>query len=423
MSGLRWLVAAALVVAGGSQVDAARAATIAGSVAADLRPTTGAATQARAVDASNLTVAGAAAVRKAGTYTLKVPPGTYLVAVDRVGARTAPAEGFSRLVRARSGKVSPPVIRRRPQARQRGGLVGGKPAVAVKELTGSGPHAYVGRGIANMVTTDLAASPCIVVVEWLRRSELLAEIRLQQSKYFDPSTRVTPRLIQPEIFVEGSVATTRTSISWNVRIRDARSGRILGSVRGTAGGDDFFEKVDELGRRLREILEGMCIPIRFEGTFTGENRTAGINRYSGSIVFVRNASSPAGIATYRVERVSWRHTYTAPPPCTGQGSTNVEVLRPDPMSSVLVIDTRKTARGYGYAITAMFTSPSPLTITFTCNGASITQPWLPGAALNTGALGTPLGGAGRFTDGTTIQGREESSGTASTYTWNLKGSG
>ena len=424
VSGGRWAATAAVVVAiAGPQVEAASAATIEGRVAAELRPAPGHVSTARAIDISNLTVARRGAVARAGTYALKVPPGVYLVAVDRIGARTAPADGFSRLVRARSGRVSPPEIRRRPQARQRRGLVDGKPAVAVKAFTGSGPHAYIGRGLANIVVTELAASPCIVVIEWMRRADLLAEIRLQQSKYVDPSTRITPRLIPPEIFVEGSVATTATSISWNVRLRDIRSGRVIGSVRGSAGAD-FFDRAEELGRRLRDLLEGNCIPARFEGTFTGENRTAGVNRYSGSIVFVRNATSPAGIVTYRVERVSWNHTFTAAAPCSGQGSANVNVPKPDPRMSVLVIQKQKTARGYGYAITAMFTAPRQLTITLTCNGQSITQPWVPGAALNTGPPGNPLAPAGgNYTDGTTIKGTHESTGTASTYTWNLRGTG
>jgi TolB-like protein len=380
-------------------------------------------TVARAIDVSNLRVAGADAVTRAGRYSLKVPPGVYLVSVDRVGARTPPATGYARLVRVRSGRTaSPPVVTRRPQGGSSGVLYQGKPAVAVTELEGSGPHAYFGRGVSNMLMTDLATSPCIVLVEWLRRAEVIAEIRRQQSAAFDPSTAVRPgRLIQPDIFVEGSVATTQSSVTVSVRLRDARTGRVIGSAR--ASGSDGFAVEEQIASQLRDLLEGECMPPRFVGTFTGENRTAGVNRYSGSIVFVRNDTSPPEIVTYRVERVSWRHSFTAPAPCSGGGTANVAVPRPDPRLSVLVIQKQKTARGYGYAITAMFTSPKRLTMTLTCNGQPLTTPWVPGAALNTGPPGSSLApGAGNYTDRATIKGRYESTGTASTYTWNLRAS-
>jgi hypothetical protein len=419
-------VAGVAVVVGMLAATAAAATgggTVSGRVDTALRPAPGFVGVARAIDVSNLTVAAAGAVTGAGRYSLKVPPGVYLVSVDRVGARTPPARGYARLVRVRSGRTAtPPVVTRRPQARSSSLLYQGKPAVAIKEFQGSGPYAVFGRGIVEILMSDLATSPCIVLVEWLRRAEVIGEIERQQNPAFDPSTAVRPgRLIQPDIFVEGSVATTESSVTVAVRVRDARSGRVIGSVR--ASGADGFSVEERIADKLRELLEGECMPPRFEGTFTGENRTAGVNRYSGSIVFVRDASSPPEIVTYRVERVSWRHTYTAPPPCSGGGTANVSVPRPDPRLSVLVIQKQKAAQGHGYAITGMFTSPKRLTITLTCNGRPLTQPWVPGAALNTGPPGSTLApGAGNYTDRTTIKGRYESTGTASTYTWNLRAS-
>jgi hypothetical protein len=90
---------------------------------------------------------------------------------------------------------------------------------------------------------------------------------------------------------------------------------------------------------------------------------------------------------------------------------------------VLVIQKERTQKGYGYAITASFASPRQLTITMVCNGVESTQPWVPGGALNTGPPGTSLTGTGNFTDAKVVKGRLDSPATASTYTWNLKGSG
>jgi hypothetical protein len=172
------------------------------------------------------------------------------------------------------------------------------------------------------------------------------------------------------------------------------------------------------------VQGGEDFPARFSGTFTGENRTAMKNAYSGTISFVRS-SNAGGIVEYRLERVSWRHTVSPLPgsPCQANASTQVTARAGGQTLGVLVIQKEKTRKGYGYAITASFASPRQLTITMVCNGVPSKQPWVPGGALNSGPPGTSLTGTGNFTDGKVIKGRLESTGTASTYTWNLKGSG
>jgi hypothetical protein len=407
-----------LLAAGAVQAGAAPVAdgTISGRVAPDLRPTAGSIADARAIDVSNLTIAGSGSVSTAGTYTLKVPPGVYLVTVDKVGARAAPVRGYARLVRVRSGgRASPPIVTRRPQSAQLSQLAGGKPVVAVKEFAGSGPHAYVGRALADMLTTDLVGSPCVVLVEWIRRAEVLDEIRLQQSKRFDPSTRVRPgRLLQPDIFVEGSVTTTQSSISWNVRMREIRSGRIIASVNGRAG-DDLFAKEVELARQLRKKLEELCLPARVEGTFSGELTAGGKTTFTGSILFVREEiqSSP-GTVTYKVAKVKFVTTIDGAPACQGTATERVSLANADPNLSKLVLSTERTpGKGYRYFVVSLFQSPQPRQVTFTCNGAPATVPWIPAAALNTGSS--------QYTDGTSFKGTNNEL-PPNTYTWNLKGS-
>jgi hypothetical protein len=172
------------------------------------------------------------------------------------------------------------------------------------------------------------------------------------------------------------------------------------------------------------VQGGEDFPARFSGTFTGENRTALRNTYSGTIAFVREPGG-AGVVSYKLERVSWRHTVSPLPgsPCQANATTNVTASPGGLTLGVLVIQKDRTAKGYGYAITASFASPRQLTIRFVCNGVESTQPWVPGGALNSGPPGTSLTGTGNFTDGNVIRGRLDSQQTASTYTWNLKGSG
>jgi hypothetical protein len=178
------------------------------------------------------------------------------------------------------------------------------------------------------------------------------------------------------------------------------------------------------------VQGGEDFPARFSGTFTGENRTAARNTYSGRISFVRDRSQ-SGIVSYRLESVSWTHRLTSLPtsPCQVNASAQASAKPGGPVTpsgvtnGVLVIQKQRSAKGYGYAITASFVSPRKLSVTFVCNGTPLEQTWVPGGALNTGPLPGPLGGDGTYTDAKTIKGRHESTATASTYTWNLKGSG
>ncbi len=173
------------------------------------------------------------------------------------------------------------------------------------------------------------------------------------------------------------------------------------------------------------VQGGEDFPARFSGTFTGENRTAMKNSYSGTISFVKDRDA-GGVVSYRLERVAWTHRVSPLPGSPCQANATAQVSAQANGSStlgVLVIQKGRTAKGYGYAITASFASPRQLTIDMVCNGAPVKTPWVPGGALNTGPPGTALGGSGSFMNGKVVSGRYDSPPTASTYTWNLKGSG
>lgn len=418
MRGLTAVAACALVAC--TQVGAAPVADgkIAGRVAPALRPASGAQTTAQAIDASNLMVAASGNVTRAGTYKLSVPPGVYLVGVDKVGRRTAPATGYSRLARVADGRtISPPQITRRPQDAASVALHDGKPVIAVKEFTATGsPQAGLGRGFATMLEVDIVTNPCVVVVEWMRRADVLAEIRLQQSRFVDPSTRVTPRLIQPEIFVEGSIAIGQSSFSWNIRMRNVRTGRIVARDSGSAPGDRFFEVTPEIAERLLEQLGATCLPPRFEGTFSGELVVSGKTTFNGKIRFDRIDPPPAkGLVTYRVSRVEFTTTIDGRPGCQGTATAKVTLTNVDQRTSQLVIDPHRIkGKGYRYFVVSMFQSPQPRQVTFTCNGAPASVPWVPAAALNTGSS--------NFTDGQKLKGRN-SEMAPSVYTWDLDGTG
>ena len=96
------------------------------------------------------------------------------------------------------------------------------PAEAFKPFSASGPNPQLGKGLSDMICTDMVgieAACKLVVVEWEKRAELLAEIELSHSPEFDPATQI-PRghLIDPDVFVTGIVSTTEADTNWKIQL-------------------------------------------------------------------------------------------------------------------------------------------------------------------------------------------------------------
>ena len=130
--------------------------------------------------------------------------------------------------------------------------------MAVRYFQGSGPYAYMGKGLADMVVTDLVSSAppeCkMAVVEWEKRAEIQKEIDLQQRPEFDPSTRVEKNWIDPQYFVEGSVRSTESSMSWSLQLRDIKSGRVVAKDDGNVSDNDMIDASEGIARRLIDKL-------------------------------------------------------------------------------------------------------------------------------------------------------------------------
>ena len=136
------------------------------------------------------------------------------------------------------------------------------PAVAVRYFDGSGPNSHMGKGLADMVVTDLVAltnnagapyKDCnMAVVEWEKRGEIQKELDLQKSPYVDPATRVEKNWIDPQYFVEGNVATDSNAIAWSLQVRDAKTGSIVATDDGM--GEDYIKASEGIARRFVEKL-------------------------------------------------------------------------------------------------------------------------------------------------------------------------
>lgn len=206
------------------------------------------------------------------------------------------------------------------------------PAVAVRQFGVTGPHTELGRGIPDMLVTDLVAStePCtLTVVEWMRRGEVIGEIELQQKSGFDPGSRATPgKLVQPDVFVDGSLTTTGSTISWTIQVTDALTGEVLATDQGNTQGDKIFEAEQEIAKRLAQELckakpgyqiDGVMDEATINGTICG-----GLDK-----PFTATSPEVAGTWTFTPrDKKGGQFSYTAQNVggATGSGSGSYQVL-------------------------------------------------------------------------------------------------
>jgi serine/threonine protein kinase/tetratricopeptide (TPR) repeat protein len=138
----------------------------------------------------------------------------------------------------------------------------GKPSVAVlyfDNTTGDKELDWMRTGITEMVVTDLSQTQGIEVVGTDRLYGILAELKRQDDRTLSPETisEVAQRTGVNNVIV-GSYVRSGDAIRINVRLQEARTGRIISSERvdGTST-SALFSMIDELSGRLRTKFEGL----------------------------------------------------------------------------------------------------------------------------------------------------------------------
>ena len=141
------------------------------------------------------------------------------------------------------------------------------------DFTGGAP--YQNRGLASMVVTDLVqldeGPPCaFTVLELQHREEILREIRLQQTEFFDPASRVQPgHLLQPNLVVSGSlVSHGGDDVSYALTV--VKNGKVKGTVSGRIGADGWLTASGGIARQLAKII---CEPDDMYFRIVGYTRT------------------------------------------------------------------------------------------------------------------------------------------------------
>ncbi len=136
----------------------------------------------------------------------------------------------------------------------------GRPSLAVlyfDNLSGEPDLDWLRHGLTDMLVTDLAQSPSLEVLSTDRLYQILAQLHRQDERItsFEVVRDVAERADADTVLV-GSFMRAGDTIRVNVKIQEAATGRILGTDRVEATGDEaIFAMVDDLTRNIRSHLE------------------------------------------------------------------------------------------------------------------------------------------------------------------------
>ena len=121
--------------------------------------------------------------------------------------------------------------------------------------TGSTDNDPLGKGIASMMISDLSVVQEIQLVEREKMQDLLKEIDMQHTKYFDSTTAVkTGKMMGAEYVVVGAFASVDPKMRIDTRVVRVETGEIVKTAQVTGDQDKFFDLQQELSNKLIDGL-------------------------------------------------------------------------------------------------------------------------------------------------------------------------
>jgi len=129
----------------------------------------------------------------------------------------------------------------------------------------------LGRGVADMLMTDLQQGRGVRVVERNRLNEILGELSLQRSQYIDEATaQKLGRGLGATAVITGSMTMALEGMRIDARVVDVETGEVVLAVQATGTEEAFFELEREVAGK---ILQGLAIEHDPEALATRENLT------------------------------------------------------------------------------------------------------------------------------------------------------
>ena len=121
--------------------------------------------------------------------------------------------------------------------------------------TGDASFDPLGKGLADMMTTDLAQAPGVQVVEREKLEALLKELKLQRTRYVDPATvQKIGKGLGAEFAVAGSFVSAAPDLRIDVRVVRIDSGKIVKAHKVIGRKEKFFDLQQQLAAALLDGL-------------------------------------------------------------------------------------------------------------------------------------------------------------------------
>lgn len=125
--------------------------------------------------------------------------------------------------------------------------------------TGSADYDALGKGLAAMMITDLAAVESLQVVEREHLQEVLQEMERQRSQYFDQSTAVRAgKLVGAQYILAGQITAVKPRVRLDTRIIDVATSEVVKSAQVIGDEEKFFELQQRLAKNL---IDGLSIAL------------------------------------------------------------------------------------------------------------------------------------------------------------------
>lgn len=127
--------------------------------------------------------------------------------------------------------------------------------------TGDDQLDVLGKGIADMMVTDLTQVDGLVVVERERLQEVVAELERQQTKFFDPATAgEIGRLVGATHSITGAINAWEPDIRLDMRLVDVETAAVTVSGQVTGPRDKFFDLQQDLSEKFITDLSPRLTP-------------------------------------------------------------------------------------------------------------------------------------------------------------------
>ena len=146
------------------------------------------------------------------------------------------------------------------------------PTVAVLYFDYDGKDADLGmlrKGLAQMLISDLVATPAIRVVERARLQEVIDELKLQATTKIDQATAVKAgKLLGARYLVIGGYFDVMKTFRVDARVVDVETGKVVFSSGTSGKPDDFGALEQKLAGELNKYFATSLPPVKPQATRT-----------------------------------------------------------------------------------------------------------------------------------------------------------